>query len=134
VVDLTTVNHVSTETPDQRIHRTLSIVLLGDHKIQINDNSSVLSAFVLGEPDAPYNSNVKQDVVTRARINDGVLIVGVFFETFLAITTIKTYGRNTCSATRKYKLNPGQQFFITPNSKPGITEKHAENISCTIKQ
>jgi hypothetical protein len=107
-----------------------------DHTITMNGKVLETGQSGLGRTGAgvsPVNGLVYR---THAGVVGGALSMTEETETFHVTTTIRTDGKSTCSASRVYRLNPGQtQFHVaTVNGHvPEVdTDIHVENMTCSI--
>ena len=73
---------------------------------------------------------------TQAHVVGGAIVMSEETDTFRAMTTIKTDGKSSCSASRVYRLKPGQKYFqtATPNGHaPEVNaDIHIEGVTCSV--
>ncbi len=71
------------------------------------------------------------------RIVRGAIVIPNEYETYTDVTTIKTDGRTSCSATMSFRLKPGHLRFETaePVSHAAVvlSDLHAEDFTCSIR-
>jgi hypothetical protein len=71
-----------------------------------------------------------------SKVVGGAMIMTEESKTYVNTMTIRTDGRTSCSATRVYRLKPGQRVFETAtptNHIPEInSEIHVEDMNCSI--
>lgn len=106
------------------------------------DKKITFVAFRNGEKTDSLNGTVGSELqgdrgTVKADIVGGVIVITLDRPTYQIVSKIRSDGRTSCSATREYILKPGHQLFEDlgkNNVTYSSSEKHAENITCSISQ
>ena len=135
VVDIN-YDYVETEiSPRQEIHRQSfhpHYELNTDKTITMQHGSSKLGGtFVVKEKSG-------RDFTREFHIVNGAFQITSFHEWFILVTTIRTIGRDTCSASLSWRKRAGQKYFLTYRISNGElmydSDMHAENVTCSVHE
>ena len=119
-------------SPDPKVTRSFKETTLRiDKNIVTNQGDASRHAFGVMESIPEDNG---ESWLTKRFISNGHLVFIAENESQIIITTIKTDGTSTCTATRKVVLRTGHQNFeaIYDNIKHVYSEKHYEDVVCEL--
>lgn len=120
---------------------TRTLVLSGSNEI---DEVLTYNGAVVGRAKRTLGSSYKGPanangltVSNSIRVSEGSIVIPNEYESYTDVTTIKTNGKTSCSATMVFRLKPGHLRFETaePVSHAAVvmSDLHAEDVTCTIR-
>jgi hypothetical protein len=121
--------------------RTLLVYLDKNKKLSVSlvsNNYGVAEGFLMLSEPKMSSRNIYRGDVSRARIDNGSILVVDFKKTHTIATRIRTDGVKSCSATRDYRLRHGEKIFRDLDYRTGkplaFSTIEVRDVTCSISE